>query len=218
VQAVVEHAPGLIRTRRLSPMEVWLAGRRDLVQLPAHYVPLILGERNAKMLRVGDDHMITFQDRRIGPGIHRYLAQVETETGELRMLPPGKTFAVYATPFDTSAVFVASEDNCFLGIARRLQTACKTDTEAIHRQIGKSMAIEKQLLEPVRARHAAEARQKQAMHEHNARVLRGEPITEDELDAHNRIKAAKGELDDIFQAPATLPDPEVETEGLESIF
>jgi hypothetical protein len=172
VEALIDE-PGMVRTRRLSPAEVWLAGRANLVRLGAHYVPLILGYRNAKHLKVGDDHQITFQDRRLGPGIHRYLAQVETEHGELRMLEPGQTYCIYATPFDTSAVFVADQDNRFLGIARAVNVVCKADTEAIHREIGKSMHIEKQLLAPVKARHAAEARQKSAMHSHNANVMMG---------------------------------------------
>ena len=54
------------------------------------------------------------------------------------------------------------------------------------------------------------------MHDHNARVMRGEPITDAELDAHNRIKSAKGDLDDIYQAPAERL--EAEPEGLESIY
>jgi hypothetical protein len=217
VLAVIEHSPGMIRTRKLSPMEVWLAGRRELVQLPAHYVPLILGEKNAKMLRVGDDRLIAFQDRRIGPGIHRYLAQVETEHGELVMLQPGAAFAIYATPFDPSAVFVASEDNSFIGVARRLQTPCSTDTEAIHRQIGKSMHLEKELLEPLRARHAQEARQKQNMHEHNARVMRGEAVTKQEIEADNRARTSKGTLDDVFSA-SDFVEEEVEPQGLSSLF
>jgi hypothetical protein len=197
VMAVIEHEPGAIRTRKLSPMEVWLTGRTNLVTLPPHYVPMILGHRNAKMLRVQDDHTITFQDRRIGPGIHRYLAQVETEHGELRMLQPGASFAIYATPFDASAVFVASEDNSFIGVARRMQTACKTDTDAIHRQIGKSMAMEKELLAPLQMRHAEKARAKNAMHTHNAAVLRGAPITPDELFRAERIAEAVPNEEDL---------------------
>ncbi len=182
--------PGMVRVRKLSPAEVWHLGRGNLKRLDPHYVPLILGERNAKMLRVQDDHTITFQDKRIGPGMHRFLAQVQTERGELIPLQPGASFAVYATPFDPSAVFVATEDNSFLGIARRLQTVCKTDTEAIHRQIGKAMHFEKQLLDPMRARHAEKAAAKQQMHEHNARVLAGEPVSQEELFRAERIADA----------------------------
>jgi hypothetical protein len=222
VLAVIEHQPGMIRTRKLSPMEVWLAGRRDLVTLAPHYVPLILGEKNAKMLRVGDDHLITFQDRRIGPGIHRYLAQVETEHGEMRMLQPGAAFAIYATPFDNSAVFVASEHNEFIGVARRLQTACKTDTEAIHRQIGNSMAIEKELLAPLQVRHAEKARAKKAMHDQNARVLRGDPITPEELFRAEQIEESAPDRGD-FEA-VTRPDardarePEFSNDEISELF
>lgn len=189
--------PGMVRMRKMSPAEVWSIGRGGLKRIEAHYVPMILGERNAKMLRVQDDHTITFQDRRIGPGIHRYLAQVQTEYGELVTLQPGAAFAVYATPFDPSAVFVATEDNSFIGIARRMQAVCKTDTEAIHRQIGKAMHFEQQLLEPVKARHQEEARTKKAMHEHNVRVMAGEPVTAEELFRAERIAESAPDRGDI---------------------
>ena len=190
--------PGRVRMRRLSPAEVWAAGRPDLVRLDPHYVPLILGHRNAKMLRVQDNHSFTFRDRRLGPGEHVYYAQAETAEGQTIMLEPGRTYSVYATPFDTSAVFVATERNEFIGIARRLQAACKTDVEAVHRQIGKAAARENELLEPVRARHVNDAREKQQMHEHNARVLEGEPVTEAEIESRRRVLAEQGDLDEIY--------------------
>jgi hypothetical protein len=158
---------------------------------------MLLGEKNAKMLRIQDDHTITFQDRRIGPGIHRYLAQVQTEYGEMVNLQPGAAFAIYATPFDPSAVFVATEDNSFIGIARRLQAVCKTDTDAIHRQIGKSMHFEQQLLEPVKARHQEEARAMKNMRERNASVLAGEPVTAEELFRAELVEKSAPDCGDI---------------------
>jgi len=221
VMAVIESQPGMIRTRRLSPMEVWLSGRSDLVTLPPHYIPLILGHKNAKMLRVGDDHLITFQDRRIGPGTHRYLAQVEDECGQLRMLQPGANFAIYATPFDNSAVFVASENNEFIGVARRLQTACKTDTEAIHRQIGKSMAFEKELLAPLQMRHAEKARAKNATHKHNAAVIRGDAVTTEELFRAERLAEAAPNSADLEAAtchPPPATSEEFSNEEISNLF
>ncbi len=196
VEQLIE-LPGMVRMRKMSPAEVWSIGRGDLHRLDAHYVPMLLGEKNAKMLRVQDDHTITFQDRRIGPGIHRYLAQVQTQHGELVNLQPGAAFAVYATPFDPSAVFVASEDNAFIGIARRMQAACKTDVEAIHRQIGKAMHFEQQLLDPVKARHQEEARAKKSMHEHNARVMAGDPVTGEELFRAEKIAESAPDREDV---------------------
>lgn len=205
----------------MSPAEVWSIGLGGLKRIEAHYVPMILGERNAKMLRVQDDHTITFQDRRIGPGIHRYLAQVQTEYGEMVNLQPGAAFAIYATPFDPSAVFVATEDNAFIGIARRLQAVCKTDTEAIHRQIGKAMHFEQQLLEPVKARHQQEARTKKAMHDHNARVMAGDPITPDELFRAERIAESSPNRDDleaVTRHPTRDTDPEFSNDEITKLF
>ena len=195
---VLLNAPGAVRSRKLSPAEVWNLGRKNLVRLPAHYVPILLGPRNARKLRLGDNGLFEFQDRRMGPGIFRFLSQVQTEGGESVALRPGSTFHVYATPFDARAVFVATVDDEFIGIAPRWETVASGDIDAIHRQIGRSMKFESELLAPVRARHAAEARAKKQMHDHNARVLSGAPVTAAEVLADERIQRETGDLSDVF--------------------
>jgi hypothetical protein len=185
------------RTRLLSPAEVWALGQKNLVRLPRSYVPIICGPQNAKMIRLGDDHLFSFEDRRMGPGIHRYVSEVETEDGLMQQLQPNRFYMVHATPFDTGGIFISTEDGFFLGAARRLNTPCKMNSDDIHRRMGKTMAAENRLLSNFKDRHAGKASEKLEMHTHNAAVLRGAPITPDELFRAERIAEAVPNEEDL---------------------
>lgn len=185
------------QTRKLSPAEAFARGGKQLVRLPHAYAPEIIGSRNAKPVRLDGDHFISFQDRRIGPGIHRYHAVAETSSGTVR-LQEDRTYLIYATPFDASAIFVCDADNRYIGLARAVQTACKTDTESIHRQIGKLRHEEAELLGTVKARHADKSAAMRDMKAHNNAVLRGDPVTEDELAENSRIRESSRSIADCY--------------------
>lgn len=208
------------RVRLLSPREVWNMGRPNLVRLPKSSMPMILGPKLGIVRPVQADGLITFQNAEYGPGEFRYLARdVQTPDGFITHLQPGRDYLLHINPFCTDECFVSDKDNeAFIGLARRWQTVRKDDTDALNRQAGKQAHIEAELRRPLSIRGQKIIKDKIEMHKDNAAVFRGDPITDEELDAHNRIKAAKGELNDIFQAQVELPEPETETEGLESIF
>ena len=206
------------RCRLLSPREVWNAGKPALVRLPKSCMPMILGARLGIVRPVQSDGLITFQNAEYGPGEFRYLARdVQTPDGFITHLQPGRDYLLHINPFCVDECFVSDKDSeAFIGLARRWQTVGKNNTEALNHQVGKQMRIESELRVPLARRGQKLIAAKAEMHDHNARVMRGEPITDAELDAHNRIKSAKGDLDDIYQAPAERL--EAEPEGLESIY
>ena len=198
--------------RKLSPAEVWERGKKNLIRLAPHYVPMILGRQNAKELPVLENFMFEFKDRRMGPGHHRYIARVTTEHGEQLMLEPGEKYLLYSTPFDPSAAFIADKDNSFIGIAQAITKPCKTDTDAIHRENGRIMALEKELLSGVKARHMDEARAKQKMHTNNVAVMRGDPVTAEEHEELARIRKANRSMADMYPSAPDQDDYEEEAD------
>jgi hypothetical protein len=220
--ALIQRRPDeLSRCEQMSPAEVFASRQNKLVKLPPVYAPQILGRRNAKPYRLDRDQQLSFENRRLGPGTFRFDSQVVTESGELVDLQPDTTYLVYATPFDTSAVFVCDEDNRFIGISNAIQTPCKLDDEAIHRRMGKAAAAETRLLSGAKARRRPQAEKKTNMHERNAAVFNGDPITDQELAVAARVKAERGGLQDVFSHPnpTDLDDYETEESGdLSDIF
>ncbi len=151
------------RTRKLSPHEVFTRGRGDLVKLPGHCVPVILGPDNAIPLRVDDDHLFRFEDQDIGPGMFMYEADLHTPRGRVEELRPGECFMVHVNPFDLRWIYVSKagvKSGAFLGMCKRWDRVDRTDMNAVHVQMGKSAAKEKLLLAPLAAAGAAVTQQK----------------------------------------------------------
>ncbi len=179
VDSVIGRA-GHVHCRRMSPAEVWERGSGALVKIGAQHVAAILGRDLAVARLVGDNHLFEFEDRELGPGIHRYLAQVVSPRGRELLLSPKQTYLVHANPFAVDQLFVSQETPAgiqFLGVAPRWETVEKLDVDALHRQMGAAAKIEKELLRPVARRGADLTRQRIAAAQHNSAVLRGAPIT-----------------------------------------
>jgi len=200
-RAIIAKDPdNLTQCRKLSPVEVFARGTEKLVRLPYCYYPEIVGRKNAKELRLNRDHEISFMEKRLGPGHHRFHGIIKTENGELVELQEKTTYLVYATPADLSAVFVCDMDNVFLGIAPAMHVPCMTDTEGINHQYGRLMHEHNMRLADVRRRHEPEAQAMQDMLAHNAAVLAGQPITPEELFRAGQIEEAEIDSGDLEAA------------------
>ncbi len=213
---VVLSQPGYVRCRRKSPAEVWQGGRQGLCKLRPQFLLALLGEELGVERRVQDDHLIDFQDRTLGPGIFRYVAEVHTPDGRTELLKPGETYLTHVNPFNPTAMVVSrltTQGAQLLGVARRWETVRKDDTEALHRQMGAAAHIEKELLKPVAIRGAELTRQRIADAKHNALVLAGAPITQQEVANADRVRAEKGTLEDIVPGrPDDARDDDVRLE------
>jgi len=196
--------PALRRVRKLSPMEVWQAGAENLARLDKFAAPLILGADTGKLKKVRDDGLIAFRDRDCGPDEHRYLARVTTPDGFQQALRPGRKYLMQVNPFCPGEAFVTDpESGGCIGVARRWETACKADMDAVHRLMGAQAHEEKLRNEPVRERHAGEAAERLAMIEHNRRIVSGEENCDArEIAASRRAAQTPGDLDDIYDFAA----------------
>jgi hypothetical protein len=153
-----------VRTRRLSPREVWDAGRPQLTRLNAAQAAILLGpdlgrEATAKAGR------IEFEDQDLAPGPLCY--------DVMPLLPDGQKACVVVNPMDLGQLFAFDAKGRFLGIARRVQAVCRNDAEGLKHAMGRAAKAEKELLAPVVRRGAAVIRQRIEDARVNAEILAG---------------------------------------------
>lgn len=207
----IARQPGNMRTRRLSPTEVWERGRPKLARLPDCCVPMILGEHLGVDRKVKGT-LIELQNRFAAPGPLRFVAQVARPDGVKEWLREGHTYLFHLNPFDPAQLFVSHAEmqrGAYIGTCARWETVCRADTDALHRQMGQAKKIERELLAPVAARGAQLTRERIAMHRHNADVLRGAPVTAAEHQVADRIAAERVSAAEVAAAVATdAPRPD----------
>lgn len=158
------------RQRKLTRREVWNAGSADLLQVPGSVTCHLLGKDFAAERKVRD-HMISFADLEVGPGLHRYEALVTDDTGSQHLLKDGETYLATVNPFAPGALFVQDAKGRYLGQARKIDAVTRGDIDALHRALGRAAKTEHRLLQPLVERQSDEAKKKKAMHEHNAGVI-----------------------------------------------
>jgi len=166
MRQLIEAQPSLTRARKLAPVEVFQRGQPELQRVPSFLLPVLLGpefgiERRAK------NGIFEFEDRAISPDPIRFLARLSS--GEL--VADGEKFLTYLNPFSPTELIVCNTQGGYLGTCLPWASPCRSDTEAIHRQMGQAKHIEAQLLAPVARRGAEVAREKLEMHRHNASIL-----------------------------------------------
>jgi hypothetical protein len=214
------------RTRKMTRGEVWRAGVGSLTRIPGFGVCAILGDDLSESRRV-TRNMFEFEDREVGPGVHRYDSLAFNQYGEAIRLVDGEKYQTFVNPFAPEALFVRRADGSYIGECRRIAKPCRGDVAAVQRRCGEVAATEAALLAPVRERHLGEACAKADRHERNIKVLTNRPVTPVEVirDAQNnaRIKRERGSLGDLttsgaergklessIEAPQTLPSAPVE--------
>jgi hypothetical protein len=204
VTAYLGSAPEMMRVRRLSPREVWMRGQGELSRLPWCVVPELLGQDDGAVMRVGDDGMIAFEDRYLGPGRHVYHGAVETPEGFVQTLCRGREYLLHVSPYRPESVIVSDRDSgAVLGMAARYERAPAFDRGAVLRLAGKQAHAAKMLAEPVQARHQDAAAARAAMAAHNEAVLAGVPMRAGEVAAAERVLGVQGRIEELLVgAPA----------------
>lgn len=195
VEAVASPMP-----RRLSPREVFDAGRRPLFRLRPEQVARILGTRTKRTVVVRN-HLLEFEDSRISPSPLRYLAHFWRD---------GEKLDVVVNPMGPNTAYVFDARGAWLGEVKAWQTVSHLDEAGLHRQMGEAAAIESRLLAPVARRGADLTKARMARAEHNAEVLRGEPITAEEIQALERTVAQGPSAAADILAPRVQPAEEAE--------
>ena len=208
------------RPRKLSRREVWQRGAGELVRIPGHGVCSILGDDLASEHNVRSN-MFEFEDREVGPGVHRYEAIAKTPFGEELRLVDGEKYETFVNPFAPDALFVRRANGAYIGECRKIDKPCRGDVEAVHRRCGAAAKEEAALLAPIRTRHLADARDKAARQERNAAVLSGRPVSglEKIRNAQDRarIRAERGSIENLMPAEIQAqPAPESDSDEEQS--
>ncbi len=176
------------RMRRMSPREVWLPGRRALVPLDVATTALLVGHELGKE-RTTRSGMIELHDGELSGDVLRFDATA---------LPDREKFLTVLNPFDAGRLFCFDARGAFVAALERINKPCRSDVEAVQREMGRAAKQEAALLAPLRQRHLAEAREKTARHTHNAGVLSEAAAERDRADFGTVARAAQ-------QRPARAP-------------
>lgn len=217
VRAWIDSNAALMRSVKLSPLEVWGEGRSGLKRMPRFAIPQILGDKFAREITCRG-HRIEFTDAEIDPDPIRYEGAVTDVSGHKMILNDGDSYRVYVNPLAPDVLYVCGAGDRYLGCATRILKAPRIDREAVLQAVGKDAARINMHMAGYRARHAGEADAHQQMLEHNRRVLAGERSAEAELESAGRMAAASGAAEDLVPAAIQEREDEDPSAGLESIF
>jgi hypothetical protein len=186
------------RVRALSPREVFTAGRRDLVTLPEPVLAEIITggviEEGplARVLPVCGAYF-EFKDQLLGPGDHRYSAEITELNGRIRELPHGEKYLAVIDPAG-HRLFIHDAKGRFLGVAGRDTRVQRGDDEALRHRFGEVTRRTGNALRPLSQRHAASGEATVADMRHNAGVIeaaRNPNAAEDARAERTAAKAAK---------------------------
>lgn len=166
---------GLLQSNpiRMSRREVWDRGASDLVQLPGWGVCDILGDDLARESTVAGG-MFQIQDQEVGPADYRYESLVRDAEGRMKELRDGEKYQVFINPFALGTLFVRDAKGRYVGECRQIHAPCRADMAGVRRAMGETVHRETELLAPLNARHADEAREKLARHRNNAEVMQSD--------------------------------------------
>jgi hypothetical protein len=167
--------PGHVRSRRMSPLEVWELGRRDLVRLPPWSVIDLLGADLVHCCTVTANGLVEFMDADIEAGREfRYVATCLRPDGAVQTLRPGSRVGVYAIPYDLSkAVAVDPDDRSVIGVMPGWQAVSPVCAGQVEIMVGSQAVLQAAVSAPIRSRHADEERIQAALVESNSRLMEG---------------------------------------------
>lgn len=134
--AMLEAAPGLTRTRKLSRWEVWQRESTQLTKLPIFLVPQLLTHQDAPDLsvlrRVTDHGEFVFQDSDADPYGTQFIfrARVLDRNGHQVALTPGLKYKTFLNPLNPTALIVAEQNGSYLGACPAVDRAAANDMSA----------------------------------------------------------------------------------------
>jgi hypothetical protein len=185
----VVRQPGNCEIFKLSPAEVFAMRRRQLTKLPMRMIPILAPERAWEDVAVRQSLEMVIERKSADHWLDSdelvFHGKVRTPHGYEVHLERGKTYKRLLNIFDPSQMWIAeregSRKGAFIGVATRVQPSCKTDYEAILRQLGERGHVKAAESVEVHARMASEAERRVAAREFNRKIANGEPATAGEV-------------------------------------
>lgn len=173
-------APGFTKPHRLSPRQVAEQHRHELTKLHKSAIPLLIPRQWAKEVTVKSDRTIQIQDQLAGPEPFTYLCRIKTTHGA-EMLRPGLKLLARFNPADPSELCISDENDCYIGHLPVTTRVGFMDTDSMQARLGERSAVKADLEAPVRTALAPVMNDRVSMRDHNDRLIKGLPVTEEEI-------------------------------------
>ena len=165
----------LLRQRKMSRREVWMAGQKDLIRWPLFDMPAFADPRDIREATVRGDSTISFTDVIYYPGQRKtYIAEVVDRNGVHRRLSPGTKVKFFWNPLGELSNYIWITDDCenILGMCPILKTAAWASPESIRAAMGQKIHQVTEMMSEVRARHAPEMVQRLVAEKFNRYLLK----------------------------------------------
>jgi hypothetical protein len=196
-ESIIASDPTLCRYRKLSPAEVWATSAQSLTRVSGAMVPILLGPDASRQVTVSKTHELIIQDRDLHPEPMVFRSTLTNS----RQLLAGQELRVYLNPYNPTELQVCDPAGRWLGTAERVQSHCKTDTDALAREYGRVRKLESSLLTPVARRGAEQTRERIANMRINAELLDdSSKPTSEERAIIRRARSVTGSLSDLTDA------------------
>jgi hypothetical protein len=188
-----------VQARKMAPREVFAEGMDQLIKFPDHVIALMfcddaLGEDLRVSKSLNSKRKFSIEDKYSDPEPMIFFGEIKTPSGEMVQLSETESYGVVLNPWDPTALWVYDRKGGFLGTSARQNRVNPLDEAGMKHALGERSHANSLLLIPLRERHANAAAELLQLQEHNAAVMAGHAITDQEK-AHDRdLKAIAGEL------------------------
>jgi hypothetical protein len=187
-------ADGGRSVRRLSPVEVWDAGRRALVPMRPEAIAQVLYRDCADEVRVTDRREIEVMDKHLAADVIRFNAA---------SLPAGERYQSVLNPFAPQHLYLFDSRGRYVGQVPRMNRVDRADPEAVKREMGRARHELAELLKPVAILGARITKQRIEETRANAAALAPEHTPDSRLSTRAAAAGA------AIRSAQTETDPEV---------
>jgi hypothetical protein len=170
------------RLFQLSPREVSMMRRPQLTKLPMRLIPVLAPARAWEPVTVTQSLEMVITDKWLDSEPLIFIAKITTPQGYEAHLKRGETYKRLLNIFDPSKLWIADAKGAYLGVAHRVQAACKLDQQAILRQLGEIKHVKAAESVEMHARMQSEAEKRVAARAFNKKLIdRGATTPEEKL-------------------------------------
>jgi len=171
--ALIESDRDLMRTRKMSPAEVYNRGRANLVKLPRSSAAMLLKNAIGRDVKVGTGSSIEFEDSEAGPGTFRFLSRVKDRAGRETILQRGEKFTGVMNPYFPDTLDLIDASGAWIGSCPAFGNPAKNDEAALKRELGEANRVNADLMKPIQFRGSDILKQRLKETTHNNRMIAG---------------------------------------------
>lgn len=210
----------LLRQRRMSRREVWMAGQKDLIRWPLFDLPAFADPRDAREATVRGDGTISFTDLIYYPGQRKtYVAEVIDRNGIHKRLSPGTKVKFFWNPLGelSNHIWLCDETGeTVLGMCPILKTAAWSSPDTIRAAMGQKIHQVTEMMAEVQARHLPETVQRRVAEKFNRFLLKSAQEAQRVPDLGKGDALTPSEILDATDCEDITPEPQQPTEAQQS--